>query len=229
MVEKKSMMKKTTSKKSDVSEDDKVTKKSSKRTKKDDAELLTEEVEHQYDSQMAEQIVSDAVVIDNTGHTSSSISESDVTIEKKLESLFKLQVIDSKIDEIRIIRGELPLEVQDLEDEIVGLETRIENYESEIEVASATIAEQKIKIEIAQNKIKGYEEQKMNVRNNREYESLSKEAEYQGLEIQLSEKKIKEANAVIERLQGHISASTRDLLDKKDMLQTKKEELDGVL
>lgn len=229
MVEKKSMMKKTTSKKSDVSEDDKVTKKSSKRTKKDDAELLTEEVEHQYDSQMAEQIVSDAVVIDNTGHTSSSISESDVTIEKKLESLFKLQVIDSKIDEIRIIRGELPLEVQDLEDEIVGLETRIENYESEIEVASATIAEQKIKIEIAQNKIKGYEEQKMNVRNNREYESLSKEAEYQGLEIQLSEKKIKEANAVIERLQGHISASTRDLLDKKDMLQTKKEELDGII
>ena len=137
MVEKKSMMKKTTSKKSDVSEDDKVTKKSSKRTKKDDAELLTEEVEHQYDSQMAEQIVSDAVVIDNTGHTSSSISESDVTIEKKLESLFKLQVIDSKIDEIRIIRGELPLEVQDLEDEIVGLETRIENYESEIELLTA--------------------------------------------------------------------------------------------
>ena len=69
----------------------------------------------------------------------------------------------------------------------------------------------------------------MNVRNNREYESLSKEAEYQGLEIQLSEKKIKEANAVIERLQGHISASTRDLLDKKDMLQTKKEELDGII
>lgn len=229
MVEKKSMMKKTTSRKSDVSEDDKVTKKTSKRVKKGDAELQEEGAEPQESSQVVEQAVSDAVVIDNTGHTSSSISESDVTIEKKLESLFKLQVIDSKIDEIRIIRGELPLEVQDLEDEIVGLETRIENYESEIEVASAAITEQRIKIEIAQNKIKGYEEQKMNVRNNREYESLSKEAEYQGLEIQLSEKKIKEANSVIERLQGHISAATRDLLDKKDMLQTKKNELDGII
>ncbi|MDV7401388.1 hypothetical protein RZS08_58765, partial [Arthrospira platensis SPKY1] len=111
------------------------------------------------------------------------------SIENRLVALYALQQIDSQIDKIRIIRGELPLEVQDLEDDVAGLETRIENFENEIISLNQGIAEKKLAIKDSTALIKKYEEQQMNVRNNREYDSLSKEVEFQSLEIQLCEKR----------------------------------------
>ena len=123
------------------------------------------------------------------------ISEKDsieITIEKKLIALFNLQQIDSQIDKIRIIRGELPLEVEDLEDDVVGIETRIEKLENEKESMEKAISDKKnIKVD-SLALIKRYEEQQKNVRNNREYDSLTKEMEFQALEIQLADKRIKE-------------------------------------
>ena len=113
--------------------------------------------------------------------------EQEITVERKLIELYTLQQIDSKIDKIRIIRGELPLEVQDLEDEIAGMETRIAKFNEELEKYSNDIVEYKNKIKEATSLIKKYEEQQNNVRNNREYESLTKEIEYQSLDIQLCE------------------------------------------
>ena len=114
----------------------------------------------------------------------------EITVERKLIELYSLQQVDSKIDKIRIIRGELPLEVQDLEDEIAGMETRIAKYNEELEKFAKDIVDYKNKIKEATALIKKYEEQQNNVRNNREYESLTKEIEYQSLDIQLCEKRI---------------------------------------
>ena len=108
-------------------------------------------------------------------------------------ALYKLQQIDSQIDRIRIVRGELPLEVRDLEDEVVGLETRIDKFKVEETALEQKVADRKTDDERLQRFDKKYEEQQKNVRNNREYESLSKEVEFQTLEIQLCEKRIKEA------------------------------------
>ena len=138
--------------------------------------------------------VASEVIIENASEDSNSAIKPDVTIEKKLESLYALQLIDSKIDNIRTARGELPLEVQDLEDAIVGLETRIDNYKTEIAKHTELINEQNTKIAEASSLIKKYSDQQMNVRNNREYDSLTKELEYQNLEVQLSEKKIKDSS-----------------------------------
>ena len=115
----------------------------------------------------------------------------DYSIEEKIIALYELQKIDSKIDEINKIKGELPLEVQDLEDEIAGLETRIANIASEIDGQTAAIKQYKNDIEQAKGLIAKYEAQQDNVRNNREFDSLSKEIEYQKLEIELCEKRIK--------------------------------------
>lgn len=119
----------------------------------------------------------------------------DYSIEEKIIALYELQKIDSKIDEINKIKGELPLEVQDLEDEIAGLETRIANIASEIDGQTAAIKQYKNDIEQAKGLIAKYEAQQDNVRNNREFDSLSKEIEYQKLEIELCEKRIKESTA----------------------------------
>ena len=116
----------------------------------------------------------------------------EVSIEKKLEALYTLQQVDSKIDKIRAYRGELPLEVQDLEDEVAGLETRIANFQEETKRFNTEIANFKIKIKEAEALIKKYEDQQNNVRNNREYDSLSKEIEFQQYDIQFSNKKIKD-------------------------------------
>ena len=116
----------------------------------------------------------------------------EITIEKKLIALYSLQQVDSQVDKIRIIRGELPLEVQDLEDEIAGLETRVDNQIQETLIMEKSITEKKTAVKDAFALIKKYEDQQMNVRNNREYDSLTKEIEYQNLEIQLSEKRVKE-------------------------------------
>ncbi len=152
-----------------------------------------------------------------------------VTIEKKLKVLYSLQQIDSQIDRIRIIRGELPLEVQDLEDEIAGLETRIENYIQEIETLDNSVAEKNNSIKDSHALIKKYEEQQMNVRNNREYDSLSKEIEFQNLEIQLSEKHIKEFNNSLAVKKDDIEKSQTLLGDKNNDLKIKNSELGDIV
>jgi predicted nucleic acid-binding Zn-ribbon protein len=124
-------------------------------------------------------------------------AETELTIEEKLRALFSLQLVDSEIDKIRTLRGELPLEVQDLEDEVAGLETRIGNLKNEISELEKSIVGKTNEITASQALIKKYEEQQNNVRNNREYDSLSKEIEFQTLEIELSNKKIREFTAQV--------------------------------
>jgi uncharacterized protein len=153
----------------------------------------------------------------------------EVTIEKRLIALYNLQQIDSQIDKIRIIRGELPLEVQDLEDEIEGLETRIGNYLQETAALEKSINEKKIAIKDCQAMIKKYEDQQMNVRNNREYDSLTKEIEIQSLEIQLSEKRIREYQQALEAKKEEITQFQSVLTERKNDLEIKKNELDDIV
>ena len=153
----------------------------------------------------------------------------EVSIEKKLEALYTLQQVDSKIDKIRAYRGELPLEVQDLEDEVAGLETRIRNFQDETKKHTADISNYKIKIKEAEALIKKYEDQQNNVRNNREYDSLSKEIEYQQLDIQLSEKRIREATAKSDEIAAKITAAQQRLEERKSDLAAKKDELKSII
>ncbi len=153
----------------------------------------------------------------------------EVTVERKLMALYNLQQIDSQVDKIRIIRGELPLEVQDLEDEIAGLETRIENYVLETVEHEKVIHEKEISIQDSQGLIKKYEDQQMNVRNNREYDSLTKEIEFQNLEIQLSQKRIREAQLALDAKKEEIAQFQKVLQDRKNDLEVKKNELDDII
>ena len=151
------------------------------------------------------------------------------TVEEKLRALYDLQLIDSRIDKIRDIRGELPLEVRDLEDEIEGLNLRIEKLENNLKEYEDQISAKKILIEEAKTLIKKYTEQQKNVRNNREFDSLNKETEYQELEIQLAEKKIKEFKAQIELKNESIESVKSNLSEKTDHLKHKKKELENIL
>lgn len=153
----------------------------------------------------------------------------EVTIEKKLVALYSLQQLDSQVDKIKIIRGELPLEVQDLEDEIAGLETRVDNHIQETLGMEKSITEKKNAIKDALSLIKKYEDQQMNVRNNREYDSLTKEIEYQNLEIQLSEKRIKEYQVSLEGKSLEIERYQKLLQDRKNDLDIKRNELDDIV
>ena len=155
--------------------------------------------------------------------------EVDIAIEKRLMALYALQSIDSRIDKIKIIRGELPLEVQDLEDEIAGLETRIEKYAKEIEAAQSGIEERKNMMAESVVAIKKYQTQQNSVRNNREFDSLSKEIEFQELEIQLSEKKIKEYTATIQEKEADIEKSNEILSVKREDLVASKTELEEII
>lgn len=152
-----------------------------------------------------------------------------ITIEKRLNALYNLQTIDSSIDKMRIVRGELPLEVQDLEDEIAGLETRIENFISETQELKDSISDKENTIASSKVMIKKYEDQQSNVRNNREYDSLTKEVEYQNLEIQLSEKRIKESTLKLESIQEDITKSQDYLTERKDDLDIKNSELKDII
>ena len=149
----------------------------------------------------------------------------DLTVEEKLKALFELQLVDSKIDDIKRLRGELPLEVQDLEDEIEGLQTRIQNYEEDLEKLNDSIVHKKNEIKESEALIKKYSEQQNNVRNNREFDSLAKEIEYQTLEIELCEKRIKEYTAKIEEKNEVINESKEILDDRAKDLEAKKAEL----
>jgi uncharacterized protein len=159
----------------------------------------------------------------------SSDEKVELTIEKKLITLYKLQQIDSHIDKIRIIRGELPLEVQDLEDEIAGLEIRVDNYIQETVVLEKFILEKKNAIKDSQLLIKKYEDQQMNVRNNREYDSLTKEIEFQNLEIQLSEKRIREYQQSLDAKRVEIEKFQKILQDRKNDLEIKNSELEDIV
>lgn len=152
----------------------------------------------------------------------------DLTVEEKLKALFELQMVDSKVDDIKRLRGELPLEVQDLEDEIEGLQTRVQKFEEDVVKLEESISNKKNEIKDAQALIKKYTEQQNNVRNNREFDSLSKEIEFQTLEIELCEKRIKEYTTKIEEKKEIIDESKGVLEDRNGDLDTKKGELDSI-
>ena len=153
----------------------------------------------------------------------------EVTIERKLFALYSVQQIDSQIDKIRIIRGELPLEVEDLEDEIIGLQTRIDNYITDIESSERLVNEKDFTIKESLTLIKRYEEQQTNVRNNREYDSLTKEIEYQNLEIQLAEKRIREFSSTLIIKKEEITKAQTILEERKNDLEMKKAELTDII
>ncbi|MCX6256623.1 MAG: C4-type zinc ribbon domain-containing protein [Bacteroidia bacterium] len=157
-----------------------------------------------------------------------SVENKEISVEEKLRALYQLQVNDSKIDKIKILRGELPLEVQDLEDEIVGLETRINNYKEEITNLNHAVNKKKSDIKEANNLIKRFEEQQMNVRNNREFESLSKEIEFQKLEIELCEKRIKKITCHTSEKKTLIDESNIILEERKGDLEHKRSELNDI-
>jgi len=153
----------------------------------------------------------------------------ETTVEQRLRSLYDLQLIDSRIDQIRSVRGELPLEVSDLEDEVAGLKIRLEKLETSLEVVDNEISGKKNLIEEAKALIKKYAEQQKNVRNNREFNSLTKEVEYQELEIELAEKHIKEYKAQIEQKKEVVSKTKEHNKERETHLKHKKGELDEIL
>lgn len=153
----------------------------------------------------------------------------EITVEDKLVAVFRLQLIDSKIDKIRTIRGELPLEVQDLEDQCSGFETRINNFLEEIKDIESINLEKNIAIKESKALIKRYEEQQNNVRNNREYEALSKEINFQNLEITLNEKKLKEHLITLENKKNEIELTNSNLALLKNELELKRSELDDII
>jgi predicted nucleic acid-binding Zn-ribbon protein len=153
----------------------------------------------------------------------------EITVEEKLRALFDLQLIDSRIDKIRDIRGELPLEVEDLEDELAGMNTRLEKLNDGIEVVANSISDKKNHIEESKELIKKYTKQQDNVRNNREYDSLSKEIEFQELEIELNEKHIREFNAQIEQKKIVVEETSERLKQRQEHLAHKQGELNEIL
>jgi len=152
----------------------------------------------------------------------------ELTVEEKLRALFDLQSVDSKIDDFKRLRGELPLEVQDLEDEIAGLQTRIQNFEEEVVKQNESINKKRNEIKESLTLIKKYTEQQNNVRNNREFDSLSKEIEFQNLEMELCEKRIKEYTIKIKDKQDIIDESKIILDERTADLDNKRNELNSI-
>ena len=155
--------------------------------------------------------------------------ESEISVEEKLSTLYQLQTTLSAIDEKRALRGELPLEVQDLEDEIAGLKTRIEKIENDITDFQQAVVQKQGEIKEAEESVERYKKQLDEVRNNREYDTLTKEIEFQSLEIELCNKKIREANVKVEDKKREL-ARTNDLVaDRQQALEEKKNELDEIM
>lgn len=153
----------------------------------------------------------------------------EVTVEERLRALYDLQLIDSRIDEIRNVRGELPLEVRDLEDEVAGLNIRYDKLVANLEVVDNNIIAKKNEIEESKSLIKKYSEQQKNVRNNREFNSLTKEVEFQELEIELAEKHIKEFKVQIEQKKQVIAETKERVKQRESHLKHKKAELEDIL
>ena len=156
-------------------------------------------------------------------------SATEMSVEDKLRALYDLQLIDSKIDELNNLRGELPLEVRDLENEVSGLTARVEKLSSDLSSLEQNIAERKNNIANHLELKKKYIDQQKNIRNNREYNSLAKEIEFQDLEIQAEEKKIKESKAQIEFISSKIEESKEFLVKKKDHFEHKSSKLDNIM
>ena len=154
---------------------------------------------------------------------------SELSVEEKLKTLYQLQTTLSAIDEKRAVRGELPLEVQDLEDEIQGLNTRVNNISGEIQEFQDAVAQKKHEIEDAQASVERYKMQLNDVKNNREYDTLSKEIEFQNLEIELCNKKIKEALIKVEEKKRELAKSEELIEDRTKALSEKKAELDEIM
>ncbi|MDD2438043.1 MAG: C4-type zinc ribbon domain-containing protein [Massilibacteroides sp.] len=161
--------------------------------------------------------------------TDKKSAEKEYTVEDKLSTLYQLQMTMTEVDKIKTLRGELPLEVQDLEDEIAGLETRLQNYQAEIKVFESAVVEQKNKISESTGLIEKYKGQLDNVRNNREFDNLSKEIEFQGLEIEFAEKKIREYKEAVDNKKKEIVQITEILEGRKGDLVQKKSELDEII
>ncbi len=161
--------------------------------------------------------------------TDKQSAEKEITVEEKLSTLYQLQTMMTEIDKIKTLRGELPLEVQDLEDEIAGLETRLQNFQSEIKDFEQAVVEQKHKITESTGLIERYKTQLDNVRNNREFDNLSKEIEFQGLEIEFSEKKIREFGETINRKTQEIAELSERLDGRMADLVQKRNELEQIV
>lgn len=155
-------------------------------------------------------------------------SEVDYSMQEKILALYELQKIDSQIDEINKVKGELPLEVQDLEDEIAGLNTRIENIGREVEEFNSLTKQRRREIDQAKIQITHYKEQQNNVRNNREYDAITKEIEYQELEIELAEKRLKEYAAGIKNKKAQLEEAEAVAADRGADLAAKKAELESI-
>lgn len=153
----------------------------------------------------------------------------DLSVEEKLKALYQLQTTLSGIDEKRALRGELPLEVQDLEDEIAGLTTRMEKIKTDIDEFKKAITQKKADITSAESSVERYKKQLDDVKNNREYDTLTKEIEFQSLEIQLCNKKIKEALIKVEEKNADLAEADELIKDRTAALKEKKEELDEIM
>lgn len=153
----------------------------------------------------------------------------EITVEDQLRNLYKLQQVHSEIDQIQTLKGELPMEVQDLEDEIAGLETRVDKLKSEEQALKDHISKLKTAKKEAEALVKKYEKQQNNVKNNREYDALTKEIELQNLEMQLCDKKVKDAEAEIEMKGSYTEESVKSVKQKKKDLEAKKVELEKII
>ncbi|WP_341228244.1 C4-type zinc ribbon domain-containing protein [uncultured Arcticibacterium sp.] len=153
----------------------------------------------------------------------------ELTIADKLDSLLKLQEIDSKLDVLRKLRGDLPEEVKDLEDEVIGVEKRVGRFQSELDGINEEISRHRLNKGDSEKLIVKYKDQQMNVRNNREFDAISKELELQELEIQLSEKRVREGEFKLKSKQQEIDETTATLTSKKEVLEQKKKELDKLV
>lgn len=160
--------------------------------------------------------------------TQKKTAEVDYSMQEKIMALYELQKIDSKIDAINKVKGELPLEVQDLEDDMAGLQTRIDNINAEIEELNALTKQRKREVDTAKIQIGNYKEQQNNVRNNREYDAITKEIEYQELEIELAEKRLKEYAAGIKNKKAQLEEAEAVAADRGADLAAKKAELESI-
>ncbi|GHT49929.1 hypothetical protein FACS189440_16460 [Bacteroidia bacterium] len=168
-------------------------------------------------------------VIEQSVNTTDKTESGELPVEQKLTNLYRLQLMLSEIDKIKTLRGELPFEVQDLEDEVAGLQTRIHNFQLDAKDLDTTIGQQRIKITDANASIEKYQAQLDNVRNNREFDNLSKEIEYQGLEVELADKRIREFTHEAKILGEEIQKCKKLYEERQADLKSKKEELDEII
>ena len=157
------------------------------------------------------------------------MAKRELTIEEKLKILYELQQVDSKIDSLRTLAGELPQEVKDMADEVEGLKTRLANIENDIKECETQISDHRVRTENANASISRYREQQNTVRNNREFDNLNKEIEYQELEIEASQRKIKHYSAELEARLADKAKTTKDIEERTVDLNQKRSELDQIL